>query len=141
MSDEGQRMPDSPEVRLNHLERETAGFRSELDALRQRADAQDTRVREIYPTVELYGRLDERLSALAKDVNGAHESLRDLRKAFDDDHKERERIRRDREEKERERELADRRARVIQWIMLAALLVSAISSTVAVITVSGGAAG
>lgn len=133
-------MPDSPELRLNQLERDMASVQSDLRSLGQRSDAQDTRIREVYPTVELYGRLDERFAALVKDVNGAHEAIRDLRIAFDDDRKDRDRVRREREEKERERELADRRARVVQWIMLAALIVSAISSTVAVITVSGGGA-
>lgn len=133
-------MPDSPELRLNALERDMASAQSDLRALSQRVDTQDTRIREIYPTVELYGRLDERFAGLVKDVNGAHEAVRDLRTAFEEDRKDRERIRRDREEKERERELADRRARVVQWIMLAALIISAISSTVAVVTVSGGGA-
>jgi predicted nucleic acid-binding Zn-ribbon protein len=63
---------DDIEARVRQLEQGNATDRGRLTGIIERAD------RELYPLVELFGRLDERFNHLLKDVGNAHDRIRDL---------------------------------------------------------------
>jgi hypothetical protein len=71
-------MPESLEARVRALEQADAADRARLLILVERAE------RELFPLVEMYGRLDERFNAILKDVLAAHEAVRELSREVQD---------------------------------------------------------
>jgi predicted phage-related endonuclease len=70
------------ESRLRQVEQDNA-------AIRQQAESQEERLRQVMGLVELYARLDERLANFQQDVHEAHEAIRELSDRMDREREER----------------------------------------------------
>jgi peptidoglycan hydrolase CwlO-like protein len=70
------------EHRLRQVEQDNA-------ALRQMAESQEERLRQVMGLIELYARLDERLANFQEDVHQAHEAIRALSDRMDKEREER----------------------------------------------------
>lgn len=148
-------MPDSPEARLTQVERTLADVRQDVAGVRQRTDDHEGDIRSFTPLVIAHARLEEKLAGIQSGLDSLRKDWRDdvehfdnaitvLRQEMENDRRDIARVRAEREEKERaaelarrekekDREIAERRDKIIRWLTFAALVVSAVSSTVAVI--------
>jgi peptidoglycan hydrolase CwlO-like protein len=70
------------ERRLRQVEQDNA-------AIRQQAESQEERLRQVMGLIELYARLDERLAGFQSDVHEAHEAIRELSTRMDREREER----------------------------------------------------